>query len=1533
MIKKFSLLLIAFLSAIAFGFAQTTIAVQDFDGATPTWGYAISPATYNISSDYWAIRSTNNAPTGTSGDFWAIRDLNNPNGGGSFDHTLTLNNVNVSGYTNVTTSFRYYTIGFDGPDYLRYQIAYNGGAFGAPVDLLKNTGAWTTVTINAPIGTTSVSLRMIGFQDGGSDYAGWDDFEIEGISSSPTPTITASPTSITGLDYVFPGGPSAAQSYSLSATDLTPAAGNITVTAPANFSISKTLGGTYTNSLTYAYTGGSLAASDVFVRLNAGLPIGTYGPSNITNAGGGATTQNVAVTGNVTAGGSGASDIVSVPGSESALISSLSNDTSPLTSTEGVQVWQFRVRDGGAGLNDADILPTILTDLTITQYTGNQVTTWSDAIESVDLFNGSTWIATGVVSASQIQFSGLSGADVTVGDDTQRTFSLRLSLKCPLGPDAFDGEDFVFGITNANVNFSGAGSGKSSFATQFSTNGQNVIDVLATELVFTVQPSNTGLNSTMTDVIVTVADICGNPNTNFTGPVTLTSTGTMTGTPTVNAVAGVATFTNIIVHTAIGTGFTLTASAGFGITSQISTPFDITPVTVLDPGDLAILAVNTNLGSGRDQIAFVIFRDITAGTRIYLTDNGYERRYAGEWGGTEGVISITRNGPDLDAGTIIVIESTTANVTNGSHFDVYTCGGIDTNWTKDAVSGASVGGFNLNANDDVWIMQGGIWSNDTAQHSTYTGGNVLYGWTESGWDAAPGGPTGSTTRSTIYPGLECFNTVAPTGPGYVKFNDPDVVDFSSITNARLDWISLINTTANWDTYTSSAAYVAGGYDYKGNVTCPALTIATNTYIDGKWTGNADENWFNCSNWDTLEVPDETVDVIVSDNSFDHGAIIDATNPFASNYGSVARAHNLTIEGEKVEIVNSATSNILEVHGDLLIDDPVGVNEGFLDMNTANADDKIFLYGNWTNNVGASGFDEGNGTVEFTGTTDQIITGGIPIPAIPEEFYNVILNNDFDTNISNDLYLNGNLTINGGRTLTVADGGYVYVNFDVTNYGDFNINNNGSLVQGDDSGTNIGNISMERIASIRRQDYVYWSSPISNYTVNNISPSTPTNLIFRWNPTIANPAGGQGNWVPANGETMLAGVGYILRGPNGMSTTIHNNHTATFNGGVPFNGVVTRTVSRGSLLGIDDNWNLLGNPYPSAIDAYTFLNDPTNSNLDGFVNLWTHGTLPNTGIGDPFYDDFYSNYTAADYIAYNGMGMSSGIGDVSIGAGQSFMVNVAETAGNYAANSYTVEFNNSMRGIGPNYDNSQFYKIASKKSTTERTGFIGERHRIWLDLISESQGTNRILVGYAENATMGRDRLYDAIADVQNSQGFYSTIDGLGFTIQGRALPFLQTDIIPLGVQLVESGSYHIAIGAIDGLFETENQDIYLKDNALGFTHNLTASPYSFSAEAGVINDRFELVFTTQSLSVDEYELNNALTIIELQDGRVKFSVSNNLEIKNVKLYDTLGRLLYDLEGHSNTEVYNLSHLSQATYIAQVTLSNDVVVTKKAVKRN
>ena len=84
---------------------------------------------------------------------------------------------------------------------------------------------------------------------------------------------------------------------------------------------------------------------------------------------------------------------------------------------------------------------------------------------------------------------------------------------------------------------------------------------------------------------------------------------------------------------------------------------------------------------------------------------------------------------------------------------------------------------------------------------------------------------------------------------------------------------------------------------------------------------------------------------------------------------------------------------------------------------------------------------------------------------------------------------------------------------------------------------------------------------------------------------------------------------------------------------------------------------------------------------------------------------------------------------------------------------TITFNNAMRSR--DYDNSNFF----------RTSDVNEKHRIWLDLASENGGVDRILLGYVNNATQERDRMYDAItSNKEGFQNFYSIIEEKPFVI-------------------------------------------------------------------------------------------------------------------------------------------------------------------------
>lgn len=521
-------------------------------------------------------------------------------------------------------------------------------------------------------------------------------------------------------------------------------------------------------------------------------------------------------------------------------------------------------------------------------------------------------------------------------------------------------------------------------------------------------------------------------------------------------------------------------------------------------------------------------------------------------------------------------------------------------------------------------------------------------------------------------------------------------------------------------------------------------------------------------------------------------------------------------------------------------------------------------------------------------------------------------------------------IKTGRIVDVATNDYFEIQSNIYNDGALNIANNGSLIQINDDAINTGTISYSRVANIRLSDYVYWSSPLAGFNVNTISPSSPTSLIWKWDAAIANTNGGFGNWVNASGNTMDAGKGYIVRGPNTFNDTAAQSLTATFSGGKQNNGIIVVPISRGgnitptttgtngiTITNNDDNWNLIGNPYPSSIKVSDFLT--LNTNIEGAVRLWTHGTLPSTAIPNPFYGSFLSNYTPNDYITHNGVGTVSGPAGFNgyIAGGQGFFVLMNDGV----AATQNIIFNNLLRN--KTYNNSQFYRTSQ---TTQNTN--EERNRIWLDLVNSNNQSVRTLIGYVDGATVSKDRMFDAYINVGPYQNIFSILDGENMAIQGRPVPFNPEDQVVLGVKIPVAGNYNIAISAVDGLF-TENQSIYLEDRLLNIIYDIRQSPYSFSATSGVFTNRFVLRYTNSTLGNPTFDYNNNVIIATSNNQITIKSIIDKMTA--VTIYDILGRKIVSKDNVIENEIiFNNVNAKNQALIVKIKLENGQIVTKKIV---
>jgi uncharacterized delta-60 repeat protein len=504
-----------------------------------------------------------------------------------------------------------------------------------------------------------------------------------------------------------------------------------------------------------------------------------------------------------------------------------------------------------------------------------------------------------------------------------------------------------------------------------------------------------------------------------------------------------------------------------------------------------------------------------------------------------------------------------------------------------------------------------------------------------------------------------------------------------------------------------------------------------------------------------------------------------------------------------------------------------------------------------------------------------------------------------------------LEIKPGATLVVAANASITVEGAITNNGTLIIENSGSLVQVNDLAVNSdlgGSIfTMKRNTQpITRYDYTYWSSPVQNTSLFNVSPNTLSDKFWKWNGFI-------NNWVniPNGNEAMSPGLGYIIRGPQTFSINVPAVFTAFFTG-KPNNGIITQTIAASGA----SKWNLLGNPYPSAIDFAAFVNAPENAGIAGTAYFWTHATPPAAGSGNTYVysSNDYATYNLTGYVAPNNFNPTPFNGKIA--AGQGFFMEGM-------TNNSTVTFKNAMR---VHDTNNQFFKMASYASTADLDPSAPEKHRLWLNLTNDEGAFNQILVGYLTGATLGFDRNYDGHVFSGNYVTLYSIANNDTFTIQGRPVPFDVQDQVPLGYNTTLAGTFQISLAQFDGLFDT--QAVYLKDNDLNVIHDLKESPYSFTSAIGTFDSRFALVYQTESLGTAPHAaLDNALTVAT-KDNAVTIRSSQEM-LQRVVVYEVTGKKLLDMDNIQNTEIQITSLIrNNSALLFAITLQNGEHVTKK-----
>ncbi|WP_452219017.1 T9SS type A sorting domain-containing protein [Lacinutrix undariae] len=556
---------------------------------------------------------------------------------------------------------------------------------------------------------------------------------------------------------------------------------------------------------------------------------------------------------------------------------------------------------------------------------------------------------------------------------------------------------------------------------------------------------------------------------------------------------------------------------------------------------------------------------------------------------------------------------------------------------------------------------------------------------------------------------------------------------------------------------------------------------------------------------------------------------------------------------------------------------------------------------------------------------------------PDINTSITLTADYDTALGSiEAY---NIQVNAEKTLSIANSTYVKIKNDAVVNGTLSVSTNGAFIQVNDNGTftlneENGYAVVNKLTTPLNKwyDYTYWSSPVVNTTTADAFTSSNPGMRYWYNPEnfldILDGATAGHDDIDDNGDDwLLLSEEMVLQPGHGYAATHSGGSNFTSGTAYPYNfegafntGTITVPIHYNGDNG-DADWNFIGNPYPCAISVDAFLaENPTI--IGSAIYLWSHASPPlAANSGNETY-----NFNTNDYAIITGAsgevaGGSTVIPNRYIPSGQGFFVQGMANG--------TVTFTNAMR-VADNSSNNQFFRADNTQTD----------NKLWLDLKSDSGVFNQVLVAYVDGATNSNDGCdYDAMRNLSSGAPaiIYTTIQGntnKKYAIEGKSPESLTiNESIDLGFYTSESNTtqYTFSIAKKQGDF-LSNHSIFIKDNLLGMYHDITNSDYEFTSETGEFNSRFEVVFTQETLNISTNEFENALTVSEINTSEIQFKMSNNTNINSVSLYNILGQLVSTETADTTTSTINTTLLAKGTYIAKVELANQVIVTKKLIKR-
>jgi hypothetical protein len=434
-----------------------------------------------------------------------------------------------------------------------------------------------------------------------------------------------------------------------------------------------------------------------------------------------------------------------------------------------------------------------------------------------------------------------------------------------------------------------------------------------------------------------------------------------------------------------------------------------------------------------------------------------------------------------------------------------------------------------------------------------------------------------------------------------------------------------------------------------------------------------------------------------------------------------------------------------------------------------------------------------------------------------------------------------------------------------------VNAEGSLLV---AGTSTGNITYN--VNVADTNWHLISSPVigaqydntwvTNNDIASGSVSVSNKGISTYSNGVVEPVTSRWSYFQGGtAETFGTGVGYALK-------------KGTAGGTYSFTGTIASSVTP-TITQDDNNWNLIGNTYPSYMDIAAFI---------------ASNGLPGTDkLSDTFQSVYVWNATTSLYEMF-----TTGY----LQPGQAFFVNSKVSSG-------TVSITTAMQS---HQTTTPFYKTSTPTLNLS---------------VSNGSSTKKTQINYFNDKTNGLDPGFDIgmFNGVASDLSIYTHLiennESIALGRQALAISEMESQIIPIGLK-AEAGK-EITF-SIEALNLPNGIQVYLEDREANTFRSLTGGDLKIILNEDVNGTgKYYLQLSSNALSLDKDVL-ESVSVYTTSNSNLRI-VGLPIVNTSVKLYNLIGKEVYSTSFKSNNiQNISLSKLSKGLYIVQIQSERSVL---------